>query len=275
MRGGKKIESKSFSHTLLVFSSLVVLWTNLIVGVQTAARGAVCVFCRSRLETQEKVQRVILQKTQSRRRDRECYKAIPPRSSCRQDQRQRRKPVWMRDYETGESVEEVDEEFAFHISNDDHVNFEEAVKEKKWQEAMELEIQAIERNQTWELVTLSHQEKKIGVKWVFKTKLNEEGKLDKCKARLVAKGYSQKARVDYNEVYALVARWDTIRILVAVAAQRGWCIYQLDVKSAFLYDELNEEEYVDQPEGFVKIGEKNKVYRLRKALYGLKQAPRA
>ena len=197
-----------------------------------------------------------------------------------QQTRQRRKPVWMRDYETGEhlSVEEVDEEFAFHISNDDPVNFEEAVKEKKWQEVMELEIQAIERNQTWELVTLPHQAKKIGVKWVFKTKLNEEGKVDKCKARLVAKGYSQKAEVDYNEVYAPIARWDTIRILrilVAVAAQRGWCIYQLDVKSAFLYDELNEEEYVDQPEGFVKIGEKNKVYRLRKALYGLKQAPRA
>ena len=82
----EKIESKSFTHTLLVFSSLMVLWTNLIVRVQTAARGAVCVFCRSRSEIQEKVLRVILQKTQSRRRDRECYKAIPPRSSCRQDQ---------------------------------------------------------------------------------------------------------------------------------------------------------------------------------------------
>ena len=86
MRGYEKKESKSFSHTLLVFSSLVVLWTNLIVGVQTAARGAICVFCRSRLEIQEKVLRVILQKTQSRRRGRECYEAIPPRSSCRQDQ---------------------------------------------------------------------------------------------------------------------------------------------------------------------------------------------
>ena len=86
IEGGTKIETKSFSHTLLVFSSLVVLWTNLIVGVQTAARGVVCVFCRSRLEIQEKVLRVIQQKTQSRRRDRECYKAIPPRSSCRQDQ---------------------------------------------------------------------------------------------------------------------------------------------------------------------------------------------
>ena len=67
------------------------------------------------------------------------------------------------------------------------MNFEEAVKENKWQEAMKLETQAIERNQTWELVTLPHQAKKIGVKWVFKTKLNEEGKVDKCIARLIAK----------------------------------------------------------------------------------------
>ena len=124
--------------------------------------------------------------------------------------RQRREPVWMCDYEIGEHLfeeEEVDEGFSFHISNDDPVNFEETVKEKKWQEAMKLEIQAIDRNQTWELVTLPHQAKKIGVKWVFKTNLNEEGKVDKCKARLVAKGYLQKAEVDYNEVYAPVARW--------------------------------------------------------------------
>ena len=96
--------------------------------------------------------------------------------------------------------------------------------------------------------------------------------MDKCKARLVAKGYSQTAGVDYNEVYAPVARWDTIRILLAVAAQRGWCVYQLDVKSAFLYDELKEEVYIDQPEGFIKRGEEDKVYRLKKDLYGLKKA---
>ena len=122
-----------------------------------------------------------------------------------QQTRQRREPVWMCGYETGEHLfeeEEVEEGFAFHISNDDPVKFEEAVKEKKWQEAMKLEIQAIERKQMWELVTLPHQAKKIDVKWVFKTKLNEEGKVDKCKARLAVKGYSQKTGVDYNEVYA-------------------------------------------------------------------------
>ena len=188
--------------------------------------------------------------------------------------RTRKQPAWMRDFVSGEE-EEPWVQFAFHICHDDPSTFYEAVKEEKWNEAMEMEIHAIERNHTWELVDLPPQAKKIGVKWVYKTKLNEEGKVEKCKARLVAKGYSQTAGVDYTEVFAPVARWDTIRSLLAVAAQHGWPIYQLDVKSAFLYGELKEEVYVDQPEGFIRAGEEDKVYRLRKALYGLKQAPRA
>ena len=140
---------------------------------------------------------------------------------------------------------------------------------------MKRELQAIEKNNTWELVVLSARAKTIGVKWVFKTKLNEDGQVDKYKARLVVKGYAQKEGIDYDEVFAPVARWDTIRIMLAVATQKGWTMYQLDVKSAFLYGELKEVVYVDQPEGFVKKGEEDKVYRLNKALYGLKQTPRA
>ncbi|WVZ14421.1 hypothetical protein V8G54_011987 [Vigna mungo] len=139
---------------------------------------------------------------------------------------------------------------------------------------MKAEIDAIERNQTWELTSLPEGMKKIGVKWVFKTKLNEKGEVDKYKARLVAKGYAQQFGVDYNEVYAPVAKWDTIRSIIALAAQKNWPLYQLDVKSAFLHGELRETVYVKQPPGFVKIGEEEKVYKLKKALYGLKQAPR-
>ncbi|CAA7019223.1 unnamed protein product [Microthlaspi erraticum] len=190
-----------------------------------------------------------------------------------QPRRERRQPSWMQDFVIGE--EETGINFALYICNDDPLHFFEAAKEEKWREAMKLEIQSIERNNTWELVHLPPHAKKIGVKWVYKTKLNEEGKVEKCKARLVAKGYSQTAGVDYTEVFAPVARWDTIRSLLAVAAQQGWYVYQLDVKSAFLYGELKEEVYVDQPEGFLKVGEEDKVYRLKKALYGLKQAPRA
>lgn len=85
-------------------------------------------------------------------------------------------------------------------------------------------------------------------------KLNENGDVDKCKARLVAKGYAQKYGIDYTEVFAPVARWDTVRMVLAIAAQNGWTMYQLDVKSAFLHEELSEAVYVDQPQGYIKKG---------------------
>lgn len=115
----------------------------------------------------------------------------------------------------------------------------------------------------------------IGVKWVYKTKYNEKGEVDKFKARLVAKGYHQREGIDFHEVFALVARWDTIRVILATAARRGWMLFQLDVKSAFLHGELREDVYVDQPEGFEDQRDTRRVYKLRNALYGLKQAPRA
>ena len=132
--------------------------------------------------------------------------------------------------------------------------YEEAVKEKKLKEAMDKlkeamdsEIKFIEKNKTWELADLPKGKKTIGVKWVFKTKLNEHGEVDKYRARLVAKGYKQKYGVDYKEVFTRVARQDTIRLIISIAAQKSWSIYQLDVKSAFLHGELQEEVYVEQP----------------------------
>ena len=138
---------------------------------------------------------------------------------------------------------------------------------------MDAEISAIQRNNTWELTYLPEGGKTIGVKWVYKTKLNEHGKIDKYKARLVAKGYTQQYGIDYSEVFAPVARMDTIRLILAIAAQEAWPLYQLDVKSTFLHGELDEEVYVDQPPGYEVRGAEHKVYRLHKALYGLKQAP--
>ncbi|GAU32260.1 hypothetical protein TSUD_53880 [Trifolium subterraneum] len=139
---------------------------------------------------------------------------------------------------------------------------------------MDNEIAAIESNDTWELAELPSGAKKIGVKWIYKTKYNEQGKIEKHKARLVAKGYAQQHGIDYNEIFAPVARWDTIRTILALAAERGWYVFQLDVKSAFLHGDLEEEVYVEQPLGYQKEN-KNLVYRLKKSLYGLKQAPRA
>ncbi|RVW21330.1 Retrovirus-related Pol polyprotein from transposon RE1 [Vitis vinifera] len=153
--------------------------------------------------------------------------------------------------------------------------FEEAEKDDKWIEAMKEELRMIEKNDTWELVDRPQHRKVIGVKWVYRTKLNADGSVNKYKARLVVKGYSQVFGVDFSETFAPVARLDTIRMLLALTAQKGWKTYQLDVKSAFLNGYLQEEIYVEQPEGFQVKGQEEKVYLLKKALYGLKQAPRA
>ncbi|CAL5370298.1 unnamed protein product [Camellia sinensis] len=154
-------------------------------------------------------------------------------------------------------------------------NFEEAIKDEAWKKAIEDEIHVIEKNKTWELVEKPKEKEIIGVKWIFKTKFNPDGSIQKNKARLVAKGYSQQPGIDFQETFAPVARLDTIRAIIALVAQKGWFLHQLDVKSAFLNGKLEEEVYVDQPQGFVVKGKEDKVYKLKKALYGLKQAPRA
>ncbi|KAL0316667.1 UNVERIFIED_CONTAM: Retrovirus-related Pol polyprotein from transposon TNT 1-94 [Sesamum radiatum] len=154
-------------------------------------------------------------------------------------------------------------------------NFETAVKHKVWVQAMEEEIKMIEKNNTWELADRPKDKEVIGVKWIYKTKLNADGSIQKHKARLVAKGYSQLPGIDYTETFAPVARLDTIRALIAIAANKKWKIYQMDVKSAFLNGYIDEEIYVEQPQGFIAKGSEEKVLRLKKALYGLKQAPRA
>lgn len=140
---------------------------------------------------------------------------------------------------------------------------------------MRQELDAIEANKTWELVTLPPGHKTIGVKWIFKLKKDAEGRIVKHKARLVAKGYAQEYGVDFDEVYAPVTRLETVRLLLALAAKSEWEVHHLDVKTAFLNGDLKEEVYVSQPEGFEISGQEHMVYRLWKALYGLRQAPRA
>jgi transposase InsO family protein len=191
--------------------------------------------------------------------------------------RDRRPPRYLRDYVT--NLENNDDQLqnlaiAMFSSNEDPSTYEETAKSDVWRNAMDSEIQSIEANDTWELINLPPGAKAIGVKWIFKTKYNEKGHIEKHKARLVAKGYSQKHGIDYSEVFAPVARWDTIRAILSLAAYEGWCVFQLDVKSAFLHGELVEDVYIEQPLGYRKDNN-NQVYKLKKALYGLRQAPRA
>ncbi|KAF0925349.1 hypothetical protein E2562_016040 [Oryza meyeriana var. granulata] len=130
-------------------------------------------------------------------------------------------------------------------------------------------------NQTWRLVPLPPGHRPIGLKWVYKVKKNAAGEVIKHKARLVAKGYVQQPGVDFDEVFAPVARIESVRLLLALAAQEGWPVHHMDVKSAFLNGELIEEVYVRQPPGFTVVSHEDKVLHLDKALYGLRQAPRA
>jgi hypothetical protein len=179
-------------------------------------------------------------------------------------------------YDDSYEVELMDENMeALLVEMEEPTCFRDATDSQDWVDAMNREIQSIQKNKTWELVKLPAGKKPIGLKWVFKLKRNSEGDVVKHKARLVAKGYVQKHGVDYEEVFAPVARLDTVRVLLALAANQGWKVHHLDVKSAFLHGELEEEVYVSQPEGYVVKGKEQCVLKLSKALYGLKQAPRA
>jgi transposase InsO family protein len=150
-----------------------------------------------------------------------------------------------------------------------------ALSDSNWVNAMHEELENFERNQVWVLVDPPFSCKPIGTKWVFKNKQGEDGLVVRNKARLVAQGFCQKEGIDYGETFAPVARLEAIRILLAFAASRGFKLYQMDVKSAFLNGYIEEEVYVKQPPGFEHPKFPNHVFKLQKALYGLKQAPRA
>lgn len=193
----------------------------------------------------------------------------PPRSPVRDESSSSDSPI-----KKTRSLREILETSEFALFTCEPQSFEVAVKEETWRKAMQEEIAMIEKNKTWELVDMPKHKDVIGLKWIFKTKYNEDGSIQKHKARLVAKGYSQQPGIDFNETFSPVVRMETIRVVLALAAQLELQVFQLDVKSAFLNGELEEEVYVQQPEGFGVKGKEDKVYRLKKALYGLKQAPR-
>lgn len=139
---------------------------------------------------------------------------------------------------------------------------------------MNKEIQALEDNETWEVVELPADKLPIGSKWVFRIKYHADGTIEKYKARLVAKGYTQKEGIDYKETFAPVAKMVTVRALLATAICQHWIIEQLDINNAFLHGDLHEEVYMTIPQGYPKPTSPNSVCRLKKSLYGLKQANR-
>ena len=144
----------------------------------------------------------------------------------------------------------------------------------KWVNAINEELKSMEQNSVWDLVELPNNCKKVGCKWVFKTKRDAKGNIERFKARLVAKGFTQKEGIDYTETFSPVSKKDSLRIILALVAHYDLELHQMDVKTAFLNGNLDEEIYMEQPEGFAKKGKEHLACKLKKSIYGLKQASR-
>ena len=149
-----------------------------------------------------------------------------------------------------------------------------ALSSPDWLDAMKAEIKSLHTNDVWDLVELPKDRKAVGSKWVFKVKVGADGRVERYKARLVAQGCSQKYGIDYDEIFCPVVRSESIRTVIALAAQNDLKLHQMDITTAFLNGDLDEEVYMKQPDGFVKKGEEHLVCKLKRSIYGLKQSPR-
>jgi transposase InsO family protein len=203
----------------------------------------------------------------------------PPRRS----ERVRRFPKHLHDFAAHIQLQILPNALAAQLQNlpevfedsPEFLTFQQAHLNPHWKSAMQTEMDSIHQNHTWSLVPLPPDKKAISSKWVYKIKLATTGNPTRYKARLVARGFEQKDGVDFLETFAPVVRWETIRVLIAIALHLNWPLHQLDVLTAFLNGILREDVYMHQPHGFVKPGEEHLVCKLHKALYGLKQSPRA
>ncbi|KAK1683651.1 hypothetical protein QYE76_044499, partial [Lolium multiflorum] len=166
----------------------------------------------------------------------------------------------------------------FQKVNKDPATYEEAMMSpdsNKWQEAMKSEMGSMYDNKVWTLVDLPDSRKAVENKWIFKRKTDADGNITVYKARLVAKGFRQIQGVDYDETFSPVAKLKSVRILLAIAAFFDYEIWQMDVKTAFLNGDIEEELYMVQPKGFVDPKNADKVCKLQRSIYGLKQASRS
>ncbi|RDX67605.1 hypothetical protein CR513_53499, partial [Mucuna pruriens] len=155
----------------------------------------------------------------------------------------------------------------------DHLS--EALKDENWVQVMKEEMEVLEKNLTWEIVDRPKDKRPVGCRWIYTMKCKSDGTLERYKVRLVAKGYTQTYGIDYEETFVPIAKMNTVRVIISLAAHFTWNLQQFDVKNAFLHGDLEKEVYMEIPLGFYSHNEKNKVCKLKKALYGLKQSPRA
>ena len=178
----------------------------------------------------------------------------------RQSQRQKRPPVrfGLDEYADVAATDDDVHHFAYHVSQvTEPTSRDEALTSnhaKEWKEAGDSEYRSLIENETWELVELPSGRKPIGCKWVFKVKHGSDGRVERFKGRLVAKGYAQKYGIDYDETFSPVVRFSSIRALLAFAVETIMLIHQMDVETAFLNGKLDEEIYMQQPDGYTEPG---------------------
>ncbi|XP_073126194.1 uncharacterized protein [Henckelia pumila] len=153
-------------------------------------------------------------------------------------------------------------------------NIQEALDDQNWKSAVLEEMNALEKNKTWDIVDLPKGKRTVGCRWLFNIKCKANGSVERYKACIVAKGFTQTYGIDYQETFAPVAKIHSIRVLLSLAVNLNWQLHQLDIKNAFLNGDLEEEVFMSLPPGFQGKYDQNKVCRLRKSLYGLKQSPR-
>nr|GEZ21422.1 putative ribonuclease H-like domain-containing protein [Tanacetum cinerariifolium] len=177
---------------------------------------------------------------------------------------------------TSEILQEHEEEVPRNLCSEEiPSSFEQALKSEKWKKAMDDEMKALKKNKTWDQCALPQGKKPVGCRWIFIVKYKPDGAVERYKARLVAKGHTQTYGIGYSETFSLVAKVDTIRVLLSVASNQRWPLHQFDVKNAFLHEELKKEVYMKALPGFSEHFKPGEACRLKKSLYRLKQSPRA
>nr|GFB05137.1 putative ribonuclease H-like domain-containing protein [Tanacetum cinerariifolium] len=180
-----------------------------------------------------------------------------------------------KDHPTSQIIGDLSSTTNYFLSQEESKRIHQALKDPSWIEAIQEELLQFKMQKVWILVDLPYGKRAIGTKWVYRNKKDERDIFVRNKARLVAQGHTQEEDIDYEEVFATVARIEAIRLFLSYASFMGFPMYQMDVKSAFLYGTIEEDVYVYQPPGFEDPEHPDKVYKVVKALYGLHQAPRA